>query len=360
MSCDRRTNSAPGLRAAQNDIAAPITQRSTFFIRSLRSAAGMKTDGSTSWPCSSSMRTSTSNMPRSSPTQARDRLLHQAEAVLHQRRLDLLHPEAVLVLQAQHRPGVLEQLHAVAAHLAALAVRHVARRSPGLRVTCTSAGTGPRPIGAGRRHRFRAGLEHLGRDLVHDVLRPGLDVLRVAALDEQHEAVAAETAGEVARLELLAQQAREVGRKSSPISTPSSSCRRLVLVGLDVGDAAHAALGRLREARAQLLDEVAPVQEAGRGVATASLPRACARTRRRRATRAGTHDLHAGLAVEFGAHQLELERRMVAAHDEGGGVQRVADHLPCMQATSAPLIAAWSSGSKASISGVPTTSSGFE
>ena len=33
------------------------------------------------------------------------------------------------------------------------------------------------------------------------------------------------------------------------------------------------------------------------------------------------------------------------------------DHLPCMQATSAPLIAAWSSGSKASISGVPTTSS---
>jgi hypothetical protein len=36
------------LRDAQNDIAAPITQRSMFFMRSLRSAAGMKTEGSTS------------------------------------------------------------------------------------------------------------------------------------------------------------------------------------------------------------------------------------------------------------------------------------------------------------------------
>ncbi len=36
------------------------------------------------------------------------------------------------------------------------------------------------------------------------------------------------------------------------------------------------------------------------------------------------------------------------------------DHLPWMQATSAPLMAAWSSESKASINGVPTTSSAFE
>ncbi len=68
VSCDSRTNRAPGFFAAQNDIAAPTTQRSTFFMRSLRSAAGMNTEGSTSWPCSSSRRRSTSYMPRSSPT----------------------------------------------------------------------------------------------------------------------------------------------------------------------------------------------------------------------------------------------------------------------------------------------------
>ena len=42
---------------------------------------------------------------------------------------------------------------------------------------------------------------------------------------------------------------------------------------------------------------------------------------------AGTHDLDAGLAVEFGADELELERRVMAAHDERGGVQRVAGPL---------------------------------
>ena len=66
-SFDSRTNSWLTLRLAQNVIDAPMTQRSMFFIRSLRSAAAMNSDGSTSWPCSSTMRTSTSNMPRSSP-----------------------------------------------------------------------------------------------------------------------------------------------------------------------------------------------------------------------------------------------------------------------------------------------------
>ncbi len=60
---------------------------------------------------------------------------------------------------------------------------------------------------------FASGLEYFGRDLVHDVLGPGLDVLGRAALDEQHESMAAETAREVARLHLLAQQAREVGKE---------------------------------------------------------------------------------------------------------------------------------------------------
>ena len=65
---DSRTNTLCGLRAAQKLIAAPTTQRSMFFMRSVRDAAVRNSDGSTSWPRSSSMRTTRSNMDRSSPT----------------------------------------------------------------------------------------------------------------------------------------------------------------------------------------------------------------------------------------------------------------------------------------------------
>jgi hypothetical protein len=67
VSLETRTKMHADLRLAQKDIDAPITQRSMFFIRSLRSAAAMNSAGRTSVPCSSSMRTSTSNMPLSSP-----------------------------------------------------------------------------------------------------------------------------------------------------------------------------------------------------------------------------------------------------------------------------------------------------
>ena len=81
-----------------------------------------------------------------------------------------------------------EQLHAIAARFAPLAVRLecVVRRSVWRAHLRRHR---PEPDGAGRGHRLGAGLEDLGRDLVHDVLGPGLDVLRIAALDEQHEAV---------------------------------------------------------------------------------------------------------------------------------------------------------------------------
>src|SRR5271165_4344058 len=68
VSFDRRTKMQTALRFAANDIVAPITHRSMFFIKSLRWAAAMNSAVSTSLPCSSSMRTSTSNMPLSSPS----------------------------------------------------------------------------------------------------------------------------------------------------------------------------------------------------------------------------------------------------------------------------------------------------
>ena len=67
VSRDSRTNRHSGFFCAANDSEAPTTQRSMFFIRSLRAAAAMNSEGSTSLPWLSIMRTSTSNMPGSSP-----------------------------------------------------------------------------------------------------------------------------------------------------------------------------------------------------------------------------------------------------------------------------------------------------
>jgi len=67
-SVDSRTNTRALLRSAQNDIAAPTTHRSMFFIRSVRCAAARNSDGSTSSLRSSSMRTTRSNIGSPSPT----------------------------------------------------------------------------------------------------------------------------------------------------------------------------------------------------------------------------------------------------------------------------------------------------
>jgi hypothetical protein len=161
---------------------------------------------------------------------------------------------------------------------------------------------------------------------LHHVLRPGLDVLGVAALEQQHEPVAAEAAREIARLHLLAQQAREVGQEILADQHAELLVHGLVLVRLDVGEAAHAGLHRFGEARAQLLDEIAAMHEPGRRVALhrflqlALVLAGIADPRRH-------DDLNAGLAVELRAHQLELERRRVAADDQRRGVQRVAGPL---------------------------------
>ena len=205
-------------------------------------------------------------------------------------------------------------------------VRVVGRtfRSPHFR------GHGAEPYRAGRRERLGTRLEHFGRDLVNHVLGPGLDVLRVAALHEHHETLATESARKVARLQLLAQQAREVGEEILAGQHAKLLVQGFVLVGLDIDQAAHAALGRFSEPGAQLFDEVAAVQEAGRRVAlhrVLELALVLARVRN-----LGRHaDLDARLTVELGADELELERRVMTAHHERGCMQRV----PCPLALNA-------------------------
>ena len=67
LSRDSRTNSRSGLRLEANESEAPMTQRSMFFISSLRAAAGRNSDGSTSLPWASSMRIATSKIFWSPP-----------------------------------------------------------------------------------------------------------------------------------------------------------------------------------------------------------------------------------------------------------------------------------------------------
>ena len=53
--------------------------------------------------------------------QARDRLLHEPEAVLHQRALDVLDPDLVVGLHARVGVGLVDRVHLIAAELAAAA-----------------------------------------------------------------------------------------------------------------------------------------------------------------------------------------------------------------------------------------------
>ena len=78
-----------------------------FFSRSLRSAAAMNSEGSTSLPCVVDHAHQHVEHAGVLALQARDRLLHQAEAVLHERRLDVLDPHLVVGLHAACRVSAL-------------------------------------------------------------------------------------------------------------------------------------------------------------------------------------------------------------------------------------------------------------
>ena len=143
--------------------------------------------------------------------QARDRLLHQAEAILHQRRLDAAHPDLVGRLLARVLFLMIDDLDAVAAaclRAAACGDRIVDRHGRiGLaRIDHADADA------AGAGDLLVADAKHLRRDLAHEIVRPRLDVARRAALHQQHQRAVAEAADQIGRLAGLVRRGRRTGR----------------------------------------------------------------------------------------------------------------------------------------------------
>ena len=103
-------------------------------------------------------------------------------------------------------------------------------------------------------------------DARDDVLRPGLDVACRAALEQNQESVAAEASAQIVGREL---HAHHFGELPHEVLAREHADRALNLgepVGLDVGELAHAALHGMCATLGDGGDEIALLQEAGRGI----------------------------------------------------------------------------------------------
>ena len=122
VSFDTRTKMHEALRLAANDIEAPITQRSMFFIKSLRSAAAMNSAGTPRCPvrpaCAPARRTCPCPRPAGSRSAAAP-----AGIVLHQGALDVFDPNLVIGLYARVGVGLVDRVHLISAEFAPAAYR---------------------------------------------------------------------------------------------------------------------------------------------------------------------------------------------------------------------------------------------
>ena len=108
---------AAGLASRAKRAAAMSTQRSISADQVVALGCRHELRGQHFLALRSSMRTSMSNMASLAAGEARDRLLHQAEAVFRQRRLDVLDPDRVVGLHARVGVGAVRRAELVAAAL---------------------------------------------------------------------------------------------------------------------------------------------------------------------------------------------------------------------------------------------------
>ena len=212
-----------------------MTQRSIARIRRLRNAAGMNSAAATSSPCGVDHAQHRVVHRELLAAQARDRQVGEPEAVLHERGLDLLHPDLVEALHARALVGRLLQHDAVAAFVAADLVGAPRLGEQRIEALRRRSNLGE-PDRAGHRQRVVRALEDSAGDAGEGVLRPGFDVAQRAALEEQREDLAAEPPVEVVRLRELAQllgdlrsaRPRSRAARSAPRSrgTCRAGCRR--------------------------------------------------------------------------------------------------------------------------------------
>ncbi len=132
--------------------------------------------------------------------QRRDRLLHQSEAVFHQCRLDVAHPDLVVGLNARVVVGTIDRGHLAAAVLAGAAQR-LERVHDGAVEIRLGERHDPEADAAGRPQAVAGGLEQVLGHAIDQALAPRFHVAWVAALKQHQQRGAAEVPGNVVRAE---------------------------------------------------------------------------------------------------------------------------------------------------------------
>ena len=197
--------------------------------------------------------------------QARDRLLHQPEAVLHQRALDVLDPDLVVGLYAGIGIGLVDRVHLIAAELPAAArgVHCVGDRGRDVRIGRRQQ---PQAHGHGGGEVLFIENEGVFVDAPDDILGPCLHVAGGAALEHHQKAVSTEAAAKIGGGELHPHQLRKLPHE---ILAREHADRILDVdeaVGFDVGELAYAALHAVGAARMHRGNQIALLQKVSRGV----------------------------------------------------------------------------------------------
>ena len=142
-------------------------------------------------------------------------------------------------------------------------------------------------------------------DALQHARQPGVQVTRVAALDEDGESARRHAAGDVSRLQLAAQLGSQFIHHVLDGNRAQFGFERRESVRLEVGDGANARLEQLRYLHGALVEERRALEQArGRVVPQGFLE--LARERRKVALLRRYAHAHRGLAFELEALEFEV------------------------------------------------------
>lgn len=198
--------------------------------------------------------------------EAGDRLLHEPEAILHQRRFDVFDPDLVVRLN----PAVRIRL------VGGDGLISSARTSSGARFHCIRNGlvqlclarNDRQTDGARDGYRLVLDAEHMLLNTGQKLFAPSVDIVLVAALEQHEELHAPEAPDDLLWVERLLQDPRELDQDVLAGKHANVALDGVELVDLDHGHATHAAGRRSLEPLLQRIQQLAPVEKSGRRVGT--------------------------------------------------------------------------------------------
>src|SRR5690606_13324592 len=198
--------------------------------------------------------------------QTRNRLLHEAKTILHERGLDVPHPN--LVGRKLARVFVLTIDYVDAAALVVLSGPprrdRIVRRSGDIRRARVGRA---HPDTARAGDLFVSDAKHLRADFADEVLGPHFDVARRAAFDEQHERPVAEASEKIGWLAGLVDQTGELTNEFFDAERTDVIEDRGQLIGFDGYELPDAGFDRLRQRLFEPFEKELALQRARGGIA---------------------------------------------------------------------------------------------